>query len=99
MREMLRKIKLWRDPETKTMITVYDVMSSNMSPLLIKGIKFNSKKEDVMSIFHGFKYAIHEEFNIELIDGFLKLIKEVIADNNFELYRRGDTGCSYGRSS
>ena len=99
IREMLRKIKLWRDSETKTMITVYDVMSSNMSPLLIKGIKFNSKKEDVMSIFHGFKYAIREEFNIELIDGFLKLIKEVIADNNFELYRRGDTGCSYGRSS
>ena len=63
MREMLRKIKLWRNndstrgclsaSETKTMITVYDVMIENMSPLLIKGIKFNSKDEKVMSIFHG----------------------------------------------
>ena len=69
-----------------TMVTVYDIMTTNMSPLLIKGIKFNSKAENVMSIFHGFKYAVLDEFNIELIDGFLKLLKEVIADNNFELY-------------
>ena len=86
MREMLRKIKLWRNNETKTMITVYDVMIENMSPLLIKGIKFNSKDEKVMSIFHGFKYAILEKLNIEVIDAFLKLIKEVIANNDFEVY-------------
>ena len=68
------------------MITVYDVMIENMSPLLIKGIKFNSKDEKVMSIFHGFKYAILEKLNIEVIDAFLKLIKEVIANNDFEVY-------------
>ena len=58
MREMLRKIKLWRNPETKALVTVYDVMTENMTPLLIKGVRFNSTADKVMSIFHGFKYSV-----------------------------------------
>ena len=86
MREMLRKIKLWRNPETKALVTVYDVMTENMTPLLIKGVRFNSTADKVMSIFHGFKYSVLDNFNIDIIEEFLKLIKEVIADSNLELY-------------
>ena len=86
MREMLRKIKLWRNPETKALVTVYDVMTENMTPLLIKGVRFNSTADKVMSIFHGFKYSVLDNFNMDIIEEFLKLIKEVIADSNLELY-------------
>ena len=52
-------------------------------------IKFNDQRSDenfkIISYFHGFKYRKLAQINHELIDDYLRLIREGISDNNQEL--------------
>ena len=85
MKEMLKMIKLWND-ERKT-ITAYDAFIAYKSKLTVKGVKFYSNNDkDIFSIFQGFKYNTVENINMSIIDNFLNMIKEVIADNNDDIY-------------
>ena len=53
---------------------------------MIKGVKFNTKEPEMISVFQGYKYNNLENVNQNIIDPFLKLIKEVICSNDDELY-------------
>ena len=85
MKGMLKSIKLWENDDKK--ITAWDVVEENMFKLTIKGIKFNSRDKDILSVFQDFKYDFLDSFEIEIINDFLSLIKEVICDNNEEMYK------------
>ena len=84
MRGMLNSIKLWKDK--KKIVTVWNVFEENMFKLTIKGIKFNDSDENVLSIFRGYKYDILDAYDKAIISDFLSLIREVICDNNEEIY-------------
>lgn len=80
----LKLITLWYDEKKK--ITVYDALVANLSKFSVNGVKFYSNDPNTLSLFQGFKYNITEEVDLSLIDSFLKLIHDVIADSNEELY-------------
>ena len=84
MKEMLKSVRLWKD-EGKY-ITAWDVMSSNISDLSCKAVKFFSKDKSIFSLFQGYKYKCVETVDEHLIKPFLDLIYEVIADSNKEVY-------------
>ena len=85
MKGMLKSIKLWDNDEKK--ITAWDVFEENMFNLTIKGIKFNSHDTDILSVFQDFKYDYLDTYDIDIINDFLSLIREVICDNNEEMYK------------
>lgn len=85
MKEMLKSIKLWKDENGK-LITAWNILDENSAKLLIKGVKFNTNDEEMLSVFQGFKYNVLANLNESLITEFLRLIKEVICDSNDELY-------------
>ena len=84
MKEMLKSVKLWK--EDKKIITAWDILEYNSSLFMIKGVKFNTDDKDVLSIFQGYKYNILDNINYNVINSFLNLIKEVICNNEEELY-------------
>ena len=49
-------------------------------------IMFNSDKKKVISYFHGYKYKGVEQADLTIISDYLKLIREVIAHDNEEVY-------------
>ena len=81
---MLKSIKLWKNDNQ--IITAWNILEENLFKLSIKGVKFNSSDENILSIFQGFKYDILDDIDLSLITDFLNLIKEVICSNNEELY-------------
>lgn len=84
MKEMLKAVRLWKDDGKYT--TAWDVMSSNISDLSCKAVKFFSKDKSIFSLFQGYKYKCVETVDESLIKPFLNLIYEVIADSNKEVY-------------
>ena len=58
-----------------------------MFNLTIKGIKFNSHDIDILSVFQNFKYDYLDTFDFDIITDFSSLIREVICDNNEEMYK------------
>ena len=84
MRGMLKAIKLWMDEDK--IVTAWNILEENLFKLSIKGVKFNSSDENILSIFQGYKYEVLDDFDISIITDFLNLNKEVICGNNAELY-------------
>ena len=68
--------------------TAKDVVNKYLSKFVKQGVKFNARvnKENVLSLFHGYKYQLLEQVNLDLINMFLTFIREVICDNNTDVY-------------
>lgn len=84
MSKMLKMIKLWKD--NGNMLTAYDAMISQLYLLTVKGIRFNSKEEQVFSLFQGFKYNVLDTVDESVIQMYLDLIKDVIANGEENVY-------------
>ena len=85
MKESLKMIKLWKDD--RKYITAYDAFIAYQSRLSVKGVMFNSPTDkEIFSIFQGFKYNVVDYINEDIISKYLNMIKEVIADNNDDIY-------------
>ncbi|KAH7816128.1 putative Poxvirus D5 protein [Monocercomonoides exilis] len=54
---------------------------------IVKEVKFFSDNTRIFSLFHGFKYQMANEQNDEIIKPFLDFTREVIANDNEELYQ------------
>ena len=67
-------------------INAHTILLNNLSKFSRLGVKFNSNDKNVISLFHGYKYKILEEVELEKIKMFLDLILEVICDSNEEVY-------------
>ena len=85
MKDSLKTIKLWKN-EGKT-ITAYDVLLTDLTALTVKGVCFNSEDHDVFSMFHGYKYSVLEEVDDSVIQSFMDFVREVVGDDNDEVYR------------
>ncbi|KAI5520149.1 phage plasmid primase P4 family, partial [Trichomonas vaginalis G3] len=85
MKESLKMIKLFKE-EGKT-ITAWDVLLNQLSSLTVKGVCFKSDSPDVFSTFQGYKYNVLEKPDYSKIEMFMNFIKEVICDNNDEVYK------------
>ena len=81
----LRRINLWKSGNEQ--ITVYSLFIEHLSKFCMKGVKFNSSDENVLSLFHGFAHNILEHVDMNKIQMFLELIKEVICNNNELVYQ------------
>ena len=84
MTKSLKLIKLWNN-DGKT-LNAYDVFTENMSKLSVNGVKFNSNDKNIFSMFHGLKYKVLDSVNESVIAEYLRLIYDVIADSNEEIY-------------
>ncbi|KAH7819315.1 putative Poxvirus D5 protein [Monocercomonoides exilis] len=85
MNELLKTIKLLHDDKkTLSVETAFEQYSHVLS---IDGVKLHSNNPRIFSLFHGFKYEIANEQNDETIKPFLDFTRDVIANNNDELYQ------------
>ena len=84
MQVYMRKCRAWR--VGKKVVTIADIFNSNESKLTVKGVAFNSKEPYVFSIFQGFKYPCLDRIDYSKIQPFLDFVREVIADNNVDVY-------------
>lgn len=80
----LRRIHLWK--EDNELITAHHLLINHFSRFIMKGVKFFSNNDSVMSLFHGYAYKILEHVDETKIQMFLDLINEVICDNNEQVY-------------
>lgn len=64
----------------------HTILLNNLSKFSKLGVKFNNNDKNVISLFHGYKYKILEDVELEKIKMFLDLILEVIFDSNEEVY-------------
>ncbi|KAH7819005.1 putative Poxvirus D5 protein [Monocercomonoides exilis] len=85
MHELFITIKLCHD--NKKTLTVETAFGQYSHVLSIDGEKFFSENSRIFSLFHGFKYLMANEQNDEIIKPFLDFTREVIANNNEELYQ------------
>ncbi|KAH7831344.1 putative Poxvirus D5 protein [Monocercomonoides exilis] len=85
MSELFKTIKLWHDD--KKTLTVETAFIQYSHVLSIDRVKFFSDYTRIFSLFHGFKYQMENEQNDEIIKPFLDFTREVIANNNEELYQ------------
>ena len=53
----------------------------------MKALKFYSKDPQVFSSFRGYDYQQLDQVKTEIIEPFLNHIREVIANNNEEVYK------------
>ena len=67
-------------------ITAKHVIKQYWHKFAKDGVKFYSKVDDVMSMFHGYKCKVVDEIDYSIIQPFLNLVKEVICNNENELY-------------
>lgn len=84
MCKKLRRIILGYDG--KKAITAYDALVKYQSKISKDGVLFNSDLENILSIFDGYKYKVLDDCNLNVINDFLTLIKEVIADGDDLIY-------------
>ncbi|KAH7815840.1 putative Poxvirus D5 protein [Monocercomonoides exilis] len=85
MNELSKTIKLWHDDKkTLTFETAYVKYSHVPS---INEMKYFSDSPRIFSLFHGFKYQMANEPNNEIIKPFLDFTREVIDNNNEELFQ------------
>jgi len=84
MRDSLKMIKLWKDG--KKYITAYDVLLTKLTEITVKDVCFKSDKDDVLSLFHGYKYKVLDKCDYEIIKPFINFIKEIICDNVNEIF-------------
>ena len=84
MRTTLKRIKLWR--EHGNWISLEHLFSRFESKLTVRGTAFVSTDDQLFSTFHGYKYKTAENYNQELIQPFIQLIREVICDNDVVLF-------------
>lgn len=93
MKKELQDIKLFKKDKNNKKSTSYysawDAYNKYSSLFHFNLIKFNDKRSDenfkIISYFHGFKYKKLKEINHELIDDYLRLIREGIANNSQEI--------------
>lgn len=50
------------------------------------GVRFNVRRKDVITYFHGYKYKVLEQYDESVISDYLKLIHDVIADSREQIY-------------
>lgn len=78
-------------------ITLHQCIEDNIGKITSKGVMFALPNQsltgpftadDIVSMFHGYKYNIvkKEDVKEDIIHEFLSFIREVIADNNDEVY-------------
>lgn len=97
MHRQLNEITIERNEKGKKRVTAYDHFVNHKSKFKIDGVKFALPNQSpygpfyadgIVSIFQGYKYNIIDKENVkmELIDPFLAFIREVIADNDDNVY-------------
>ena len=84
MMTYLKKCRAWR--VGKKIITLADVMNRNETKLTVKGVAFRSDDPNVFSLFQGYKYPILDVCDYDLIKPFMELVREVICNENPEIY-------------
>ncbi|KAH0803548.1 Poxvirus D5 protein [Histomonas meleagridis] len=84
MTKSLKLIKLWNNDGK--ILNAYNVFTENMSKLSVNGVKFKSNDKDIFFLFHGLKYKVLDNINESVIAEYLRLIHDVIADSNEEIY-------------
>ena len=87
IRDDLKMIKLFK--KDKKILTAWDAYVKFSDYFHFDKLKFFDKRSDtnfnIISYFHGFKYKKLESINYDLIDNYLRLIREGISDDNQEL--------------
>ena len=81
----LKRIRLWK--EGSEWFTAYQLLIENWSKFAVKALKFNSNKDNVLSMFHGYAHNTLDSVDMNKIQMFLDFVKEVIANNNEEIYQ------------
>lgn len=82
--KQLKRMMLWKHNDES--ITVHTVLLNHLSRFVVKGVKFYSTDDEVLSLFHGYKYNQLKTVNESIIKPYLDLIKDVICDNNETVY-------------
>lgn len=86
MTKSLKLMKLWKS-EDGVKLTAFDAFLKYMSKFKINGVKFYSNESNCFSIFQGYKYNVVNTIHDSLISPFFNMIKEVICDNNEDIYK------------
>ena len=88
-KQILKKIvikKVKKDGK-KRPYSCWDLFMDHQLDFTVKGLKFFSEDPQVFSYFRGYDFKQLDEVKKEVIEPFLQHIKEVIANNNEEVYR------------
>ena len=64
----------------------HTLLLKHLSKFTKQGVKFNSNDENILSLFHGYKHKVLDQFDLSKIKLFLDLILEVICDNEKQVY-------------
>ena len=88
-KQILKKIiikKVKKDGK-KRPYSCWDLFMDHQLDFTVKALKFFSEDPQVFSYFRGYDFKQLEEVKKDVIEPFLQHIKEVIANNNEEVYR------------
>ena len=88
-KQILKKIvikKVKKDGK-KRPYSCWDLFMDHQLDFTVKALKFFSEDPQVFSYFRGYDFKELDEVKKEVIEPFLQHIKEVIANNNEEVYR------------
>ena len=88
-KQIMKKIiikKVKKDGK-KRPYSCWDLFMDHQLDFTVKGLKFFSEDPQVFSYFRGYDFKELDEVKKEVIEPFLQHIKEVIANNNEEVYR------------
>ena len=88
-KQILKKIvikKVKKDGK-KRPYSCWDLFMDHQLDFTVKALKFFSEDPQVFSYFRGYDFKELEEVKKDVIEPFLQHIKEVIANNNEEVYR------------
>ena len=79
-----------KDKQVKKSITLWDVYdkSENKTLFIRKGSRFYSTDKDVFSNFIGYTHQQLDEVDMDVIEPYLKLVKDVIANHDEKLAKR-----------
>ena len=81
---IIKKIKI--DGKKKP-YSCWDLFMNHQLEFTVKALKFYSEDSQVFSYFRGYDYQQLDQVKNEVIEPFLNHIKEVIANNNEEVYK------------
>lgn len=70
-------------------ITLFDIVAKTMDnhKFMKRGFSFNSKDEDIFSIFRGFEFDEFDNVDVSKIEIFLNHVREIIASGNEIVYK------------
>ena len=73
--------------ERKKPYSCWDLFMDHQLEFTVKALKFYSEDPQVFSYFRGYDYNQLDQVKTEIIEPFLNHIREVIANNNEEVYK------------